>query len=382
MRGITIACTLVALAIAACAVTSDLEVDDESSSSTSSGSGGSTSSTSSSDFGGGFNTGSTTDSGGMGTCEEISEEAENKVQPADIILAIDQSGSMDLETNWVKQQLNGFAQQITGSGIDVHVAVIAGKPGKENGFCVPAPLGSGNCPNDDVPPTFKHIDQHVGSSDALVQILNHYPNYKDMLRPGAQKHVIVISDDDSGLGAQSFDNQFKALDPQLANYVFHGIVSKEDDPGSLDCFFNPQPCCDVSADEGKVYKQLINMTAGVFGDLCQQDFQPVWNQVSTQVISKATLACEWDIPEPPKGQAFDPTKVNVEYSVNGGPMQPLGMVQSAAECANVNGGWYYDNPADPKKILVCPDVCTEIQNADPASMSIKFGCNTIPAPPK
>ncbi len=247
----------------------------------------------SSGVGGGFgnNGGSTSSSGSGGDCAEVSQTAENKVQPADIILAIDQSGSMDQETSWVTSQLNGFATQITQSGIDVHVVVIAGKPGSENGFCIPAPLGSGNCPADDNPPIFQHVDQHVDSSDALLQILGRYNDYKAMLRPDAAKHVIVISDDDSSLGAVAFDTQLKALDPPLFDdYVFHGIVSDDDDPGTFNCIINPQPCCGVSADEGKVYKQLITMTGGVFGDLCQQNFQPVWNQVSTQVVTNATLA--------------------------------------------------------------------------------------------
>ena len=329
--------------------------------------------------GGGSSSGSSTG----GACAAVTETAENQIQPADIILAIDQSGSMDEETNWVTSQLNGFANQITMSGIDVHVVVIAGKPGSENGFCIPAPLGTGNCPADDNPPIFQHVDQHVDSHDALQQILAHYPTYSAMMRPGAAKHVIVITDDDAeGITAQGFDTAFKALAPPMFdNYVFHGIVADDDDPGSFDCIINPQPCCGVAAAEGTVYKQLINMTQGVFGDLCQQTFQPVWDQVSTQVISNATLACEWDIPEPPEGETFNPDQVNVEYSVDGGPTQPIGQVASQADCANVAHGRYYDDPSNPTKILVCPQTCDVIQGADTAEVAIAFGCDTIPATP-
>ena len=102
------------------------------------------------------------------------ETATNQLQPSDIVIAIDQSGSMDQETSWVTAQLNGFAAQITQSGIDVQVVVIAGKPGSENGFCVPAPLGSGSCPNDNNLPDLLHVDQHVDSHDALGRILSTY----------------------------------------------------------------------------------------------------------------------------------------------------------------------------------------------------------------
>ncbi|MBW2454717.1 MAG: hypothetical protein JRI68_09405 [Deltaproteobacteria bacterium] len=281
----------------------------------------------------------------------------------------------------MKDQLNGFAQQIVASGIDVHVVIIAGPPGTENGFCIPAPLGSGGCPNDDNLPTLLHVKQHVGSSDALIQILSRFDDYKSMLRHDASKHVVVISDDDSAIGAAQFDSELKAKDPMMADYVFHAIASSEDDPGSWSCMWNSHPCCDVAADEGKVYKQLVAMTQGIFGDLCEQNFQPVWNQLSTQVVQTATLACEWDIPEPPQGQQFDPALVNVQLAVNGGGLQPLGYVDSFAGCASVSGGWTYDDPNSPAKIVVCPDTCAVVQSAEAAEISIEFGCQTIPATP-
>ena len=260
--------------------------------------------------------------------------------------------------------------------------MVAGKPGSENGFCVPAPLSSGNCPNDDNLPIFKHVDQHVDSHDALQQILNTYDLYEDMLRVDAQKHVVVISDDDAtNITAQSFDASLLALDaPMFEDYVFHGIVSEEDDPGGFDCAFNPVPCCDVSADEGKVYKQLINLTQGVFGDLCQQNFQPVWDVVSEQVINNATIACEWEIPAPPEGEQFTPDQVNVDYTADGNSGQ-LGKVASASDCSQVVNGWYYDNLSNPTKILVCPQTCSLLQAADDAEINIQFGCATIPATP-
>ncbi|MBW2455485.1 MAG: VWA domain-containing protein [Deltaproteobacteria bacterium] len=305
--------------------------------------------------------------GNGGACSAVVETADNQIQPADIILAIDQSGSMDQETNWVTSQLNGFAAQITGSGIDVHVVVIAGKPGSENGFCVPAPLASGGCPDDNNLPTFLHVDQHVDSHDAFQQILTRYNDYAQMLRPDAAKHVVVISDDDSNMGAAAFDAALKALDPSFADYVFHAIACEHDNG----------PC----ADESDQYWNLVVGTGGVFGELADQNFGPVWDAVSQQVIQDATLACQWDIPAPPDGEQFVADLVNVLLSINGAPAQALGQVSSAADCATVNGGWYYDDPTNPTKILVCPDVCQQIQGADAAEVNIEFGCQTTPAAP-
>lgn len=329
----------------------------------------------------GAGAGSGGNGGASDVCTAIEESTENQVVPADIILAIDQSGSMDTETDWVKTDLNAFAQQITGSGIDVRVVVIAGAPGTENGFCVPAPLGSGDCPNDDTA-ILRHVKQHVDSHDALERILDEYDTYKDFLRVGAKKHVVVISDDDSDMGADDFDEALSKLDPPMfEGYLFHGIYSFEDDPGKKQCNDNPVLCCGVSADEGKVYKQLVQMTQGVSGDLCDQNFAPVWDAVSSEIISSAPLQCEWDIPPPPNNQELDPTQVNVKY-VAGGQEEQLGYVAQAADCGSVERGWYYDDPADPKTVHACPDLCAEIQGESDASISILFGCGREDAVPK
>jgi hypothetical protein len=43
-------------------------------------------------------------------------------------------------------------------------------------------------------------------------------------------------------------------------------------------------------------------------------------------------------------------------------------------------GWYYDNEAAPQKVLVCPDVCTQIQEGGVnTQIDLLFGCKTKPA---
>jgi hypothetical protein len=142
------------------------------------------------------------------------------------------------------------------------------------------------------------------------------------------------------------------------------------------CISDPV-CCAFTASAGKVYLDLINKTDGVFGDLCKQDFTPVFNTLSTEVIQNAGLACEWAIPKPMGDDMIDYEKVNVDFNDGMGNVLPIGKVQSAAACANVADGWYYDDPDMPTKILVCPQTCAKIQDAPMASMAIKFGCEAL-----
>jgi hypothetical protein len=87
----------------------------------------------------------------------------------------------------------------------------------------------------------------------------------------------------------------KALDPSYADYKLHAIVGAKDAGDVLWCIQDPV-CCAFTASAGKVYLDLIKKTDGLWGDLCKQDFKPVFDLLSTEVVKNAGLACEWAIP--------------------------------------------------------------------------------------
>jgi hypothetical protein len=220
----------------------------------------------------------------------------------------------------------------------------------------------------------------VGSNDALQKIIQHFPTWAPQMRPTASKHIIVVTDDDSDLSANDFNTQFLALDPSHAGYVFHAIASPEDP--ILACVAMTS-CCPAffpfSAALSAEYLDLTALTGGIFGNLCEQDFGPIFDQVSMAVVSGASLACEYPIPPPPDGEDFDPDEVNVEFDDGMGGTLEIGRVDDPGACAGVVDGWYYDDPAMPTSIVLCPQTCTTIQGFSTASVSIKFGCATIPA---
>lgn len=93
------------------------------------------------------------------------------------------------------------------------------------------------------------------------------------------------------------------------------------------------------------------------------------------------LTCEWGIPPPPTGQTLDPTQVNVDLLANGQKTR-LGQVPSAADCTKYTNGWYYDDPANPTKIIACADTCTAVTAPGVAGVSISLGCATERAVPR
>lgn len=310
-------------------------------------------------------------------CAAVSETAQNEFLPVDIIFAIDTSGSMDDEKNFVQQNMNIFSQQIFLANIDHHVVLIADP--SPDGPCINVPLGSGQCPNDSKAPNYLHVNQGVGSSNALDIILSTQPQWAASIRPGSIKHLVVVSDDNSSMDAATFDSAFKAIDPDYADYFFHAIVAYEN-PDPFECFGGASCCAGpipLSADVGDVYLDLVALTGGVSGDLCEQQFGPVFNQIAQSVLGSTPLACEWDIPDPPEGESFDPTKVNVELHLDGAD-QSIFYVENEAACGVGDGWYYFPDAVNPQTIRICPATCTKVQAANQASVDILFGCETIP----
>jgi Mg-chelatase subunit ChlD len=93
-------------------------------------------------------------------------------------------------------------------------------------------------------------------------------------------------------------------------------------------------------------------------------------------IKASQLTCDYTLPAPPNGQTLDVNAVNVNYTT-GGTTKTLGY---SADCSNA-GGWHYDNAAAPTKIIMCPSICSTLQNdVTGGKIDIIFGCSTaVPA---
>jgi hypothetical protein len=338
---------------------------------------------------------STTGSGGGETCGETTAEAMEGVLPADILFVVDNSGSMSDEAGFVQQSMNDFSNIVFGSGIDAHVILISADSSDDHGICVPTPLGSGSCPADEKLPTYQHVAVSVGSSNSLQLVLDTYPQYQGSLRTGASKTIAVISDDNSALSAADFTAQLLALDPTFVDFKFHAIVAPYE-VNPLTCFScSPpncaacDPCCGVNssigivcnplpADEGVVYKELVQQTMGTLGDLCTQNFQPVFQAMATAVIASSQVPCVYDIPPDPGGDTIDFGKVNVSYKADDNAAEEvIANVPGGLPDCDPSGGWYYDDPQSPTKIILCPASCTHFQESSTGSVSVKFGCTTV-----
>lgn len=88
-------------------------------------------------------------------------------------------------------------------------------------------------------------------------------------------------------------------------------------------------------------------------------------------IKGEALSCDYTMPPPPSGSAFDESKVNVQYTPDGGSASTLGYNQ---DCTG-GTGWKYDDPTSPSTISLCDASCSATKGKG-GKVDIVFGCAT------
>ena len=91
-------------------------------------------------------------------------------------------------------------------------------------------------------------------------------------------------------------------------------------------------------------------------------------------IRRKAIPCDYDIPP----GTIDPKATNVTYT-SGGSTKQLVFVGNEAGCAKAqNGeGWYFDDEAAPKKVVLCTAMCDAVKGDDNGSVDLVFGCPRI-----
>jgi len=298
------------------------------------------------------------------SCIETTATAEPIVNPVDVILFIDTSGSMDQETDKVEEHMDDFARFISGSGIDYRVILI----GDEDDVCMPSPPSGGGCPDIDSA-TFLHVRDKVDSEEGFGKIVEHYEAYREFLRPGAQVHIIGVTDDNDDETVSWFTDRMAGFSSPgfPGGYTFHAIVAQ----GDLPIF----GCCGLTgcgAAYGRRYADLALATGGVSASICTDDWGAVFASIASSVVEGAALPCNYDIPDPGEGLEVDPDRVNLYYTPPGGGRSLVRNVPDLASCAG-RYAWYYDRPVDPQSIQLCPALCALADGV----VEIEFGCETV-----
>jgi hypothetical protein len=100
-----------------------------------------------------------------------------------------------------------------------------------------------------------------------------------------------------------------------------------------------------------------------------------------QIRLAASIRCELKIPAAPPGKVLDLNLVNLLYTDSRGQRTALYNTGDSSGCAASGGGWFYDDPSQPQKILLCENTCNIVRYEIGGELAYAIGCKTIVPPP-
>lgn len=295
-------------------------------------------------------------------CASITQTTEIEERPADIILIADRDVDRQLIQDQVTNLLPGMESEGVFDANVVHIfdgGAPDAIPGEKFSCGEWACRGASQYQS-----VYAEFETATPAGGVLEAILATHDQWAPHMRAQAWKHIWITTtaSAESGMSNEEFAAQ---LSTQLDALGTEGGV-----------FVHAFGSVETVEANASGYTGLSDTTGG-HSVVTNLDFFQFQTAVLDRVKGNA-LACEYVIPQPPDGQVFDRDRVNVIYDDGDGAM-PIGYVESSGDCQTFGFGWYYDDPASPDEIRMCPLSCEQFQTLDNASIDIEFGCATIPA---
>jgi len=349
-------------------------------------------------------------------CAVAQAEATLTKEPVDIILVLDNSGSMAQELQAVEDNINqNFASILAASDVDYRVILIsrhrkdvrADAGESSTSICVSSPLsGLATCPGP-APVNaerFFHYNEKIESHDSLESILLFYNRadtrsgltkvgYHEWLRIGAKKVFLELTDDDEGgpddaqpYTVESFFAALVKLDPAQfgtdatkPNIVWHSIIGLAEKPTVSDAYLpteavQPGKCtgnADKISSPGAVYQELSRRTGGLRFPLCQFGaYDVVFHRIAEDVVTKAQVACDFALPEAPANQTLELDKIAVSYGTAQATPTQFKQAKTSADCQA--DAFYIEN----SRVYLCSDACDAVKATVGAAVQVLFTCES------
>jgi hypothetical protein len=351
------------------------------------------------------------------TCAATSTMGRLVKEPVDIVVILDNSGSMEDEMGAAETNINvNFAQILDTNSVDYRLILLSrhrdgprGSEEENTSICVTQPLsGLATCPGPD--PVFSdrffHYSAKVESHDSFDVALEWYdlidddddslaPNgWGPWLRAGAKKVFVEMTDDNEDMPAADFMAALSAKSaehfgtPEDPNYVFHSIVGLKEKANPTEAYLPDEPiesvvCTGNGAaieNPGTIYQELSVATGGLRFPLCQfPGYDAVFRQIATDVIVTSEIDCAFPIPAPPAGTELDLTKVAVGYKPGDGSPTKEYLQASSCDLCEPDA---FCIPEGGMTIQLCDETCEALQMDPLATVDVLFKCESTIIPPR
>jgi hypothetical protein len=322
-------------------------------------------------------------------------------EPVDIVIVLDNSGSMGNEARGVEATINGdFAAILEESGVDYRVILISEhreRSTQDTAVCITGPLSTlAACPAaaPGLSERFFHYSTSIGSGNSFDVLLETYDGqeqddfglaplgWSQWLRPGAKKVFLEFTDDNANMTSTEFLSSLTALAPEhfgagpsQHQFVWHSIVGLAERPDAAEPYAPADPveeeeCQGSVFNAGTRYQELSRLTGGLRFPICKFDgYDAVFRRIAGDVAESRALACSFTTPPPPPGQVLNMNEIAVSYRSGAqADAQQLGRVELAERCGadafTVEAG----------VIRLCPAACTQITSDPEASVEVLLTC--------
>jgi hypothetical protein len=311
------------------------------------------------------------DDGGM-ACATQSAKAE--LAPLDMLLLMDTSASMDYLGKWmsVKSAMQSFVVNpaVAGLGLGLQYFPLTLQC-NVSAYANPAvpiqvlPLGA-----DDISHSMS-MKQMSGGTPTVPALEGAYQYLKQWATSNPTHKVALVIASDGTPDDSCIATPMTGLPNSLPNAVLTAQMAFGSDP-SISTFVigvgTETMGLDQIATAGGGKAIFVDTNTDVTGAFL----------AALQDIRGNALSCQFAIPDS-GGQTFDFDHVNVLYTPSDmAASNPLVYVDSAANCAMAPGaGWYYDDPNNPQKVVLCTDACQTVTASSTGRIDVVFGCKTI-----
>ncbi|NUP06505.1 MAG: VWA domain-containing protein [Polyangiaceae bacterium] len=307
--------------------------------------------------------------GGINEC--VSKTVEGEKVPLDMLIIQDRSGSMTTGTRWeaAVDAIKAFADDEGAAGIYAGLVYFPPVLGSE---CALASYQQLAVPIDILPDN---------AGEIKASLLNTTPGGGTPMRPALEGAIAGLTD-------------YLTLNPNHEGVV---VLVTDGDPGG--CTNNTasdveQVAADALAATPQIRTFVVGMDGANFSNLDNIAAAGGTNDAfdvgqgsadflaALGDIRQAALSCEYVLPTPdPEEGTLDFATVGVNFipGLNEDPTA-IPKVDGEGSCGELSGGFYYDDPVNPTRVILCPASCDLIQTGtDNAKVDIVLGC-ILPPP--
>ncbi len=277
-------------------------------------------------------TGFETTGSSTGGCfdEQVGEAAD-----IDIVMVIDASAAIADNAFEIQNMLDAFSDAFPR---DLRHRFILMSPveGADAAFCMPPPLGAVSCGESRFP-YFTHLDVDTAGpgTDPLGVLTMQLNAGVESVRPGSQKHLVVVTDGDIVAMPANAVNAIRDLGPEFANIRIHSVSG-----GGQGC--SPSPALEAAA----------GMSFGTSIELCPL---AAGAELFTELLAPLP-SCVFNIPD------IDPDDITGATLSAGDMDVPLAEVDSIEDCGGEVAGATITPIDGVQSLVLCPGVCAMYQD--------------------